>query len=556
MKDTDLYDIPNITLDKIPRPAQNQLLNFTTKCVLGNKKFILIDAPVGVGKSYYAVMVMDWFRKNYNASSQFDILTNSKILQEQYTRDFDFMQSLWGKGSYHCDKYNSDCSTGLEWCKLQNNQCDECPYKIAKARFEMADVALTNFHLFLTYQIYMPMAWKRSSKILIIDEAHDFDNVFCDFITTKISKPLLKRNGFTDEEIINAINLFGQYPEDLAPGEFVRIVQEEFLPIVKTVINRLGREAEGGNMQAVSYAQSLGNNFLKWELLQAEYSKQPDNWIVEIEQVKTTRQPAKTTKGKIKEMPAESSYYEFTAQPVWASSYLADKVWNKYDHVIFMSGTILDKTLFCKMNGIDVEQADYISQESPFPVENRPIYYFHKTGKQTFKTKELVWEKQKEVLGKILKKHKNDKGICHTANYEIMGWVSKAFNENRILTHDSTNRSDVLQQHYNSDEPTVLVSPSMMTGVDLTGDFSRFQVLIKIPYPNLGSKKIKKRMETEQNYYSLTTVRAIIQSYGRSVRSMDDHAKSYIIDSCFGDVLKWSRHYFPQWVQDAIIYVE
>ena len=53
------------------------------------------------------------------------------------------------------------------------------------------------------------MAWKRSSRVLIIDEADGFENVFCDFITTKISRPLLKRNGFTDEECANALNLFG-----------------------------------------------------------------------------------------------------------------------------------------------------------------------------------------------------------------------------------------------------------------------------------------------------------------------------------------------------------
>lgn len=555
MKELDLYDIPNITLDKTPRPAQIELLEFTKKCVLDNKKFILMDAPVGIGKSYAAVMIMDWFRKNYNASTQFDILTNSKILQEQYTTDFDFMQSLWGKGSYHCDKYDTDCGTGMEWCKLQNNQCNECPYKIAKMRFEMADVALTNFHLFLTYQVYMPMAWKRSSKVLIIDEAHSFDDVFCDFITTKISKPLLKRNGFTDIEIINAINVFGQYPEDLTPPEFVKTVNDRFLPIVKTVINRLSREAENCNMQSITYLQSLGNNFLKWEMLNDEFQKTPDNWIVEIEQIKAKEY--KKPKGKKDTQHIQSeSYYEFTAQPVWSYPYLESKVWNKYDYVIFMSGTILDKNEFCFMNGLDKEQTEYISQESPFPVENRPIYYFHKTGKQTFKTKELVWELQKEVLAKILKKHKKDKGILHTSNYEIMNWVKIAFNEDRILTHDSSNRSEVLQHHYNTEEPTVLVSPSMITGVDLCDDYSRFQVLIKIPYPNLGSKKIKKRMETNSNYYSLTTARAIIQSYGRSIRSKDDHAKSYIIDSCFTDVLKWSSHYFPKWVKDAIIYVE
>jgi Rad3-related DNA helicase len=277
-----------------------------------------------------------------------------------------------------------------------------------------------------------------------------------------------------------------------------------------------------------------------------EYNKLSENWIVEIERIKK----------KNKDGSVFEEYYEFTAQPVWAYPYLAEKVWNFYDYVIFMSGTILDKNMFSKMNGIDPSQADYISIESPFPVENRPIYYFSKTGKQTFKTKELVWLKQKEVLAKILKQHKKDKGIVHTANYEIQGWVTREFGTERILAHDSTNRADMLQLHYNTDRPTVLVSPSMMTGVDLKDDFSRHQTILKMPYPNLGSKKIKKRMDTMPDWYTLKSVQDLIQMYGRSVRSKDDKAKTYILDSCFSDILKWGGKWIPKWIKDAIQYIE
>lgn len=170
MKDIDIYDIKKIKLSKTPRPQQIELLDFTKKSILDNMKYIMIDAPVGIGKSIYSVMFMDWFKKNYDITAQFDILTNSKILQEQYTNEFDFMNSLWGKGSYHCDTFDTDCSTGGEWCKIQGSKCDNCPYTEAKYKFENGDVALTNFHLFLTYMVYMPGAWKRSSRVLIIDE--------------------------------------------------------------------------------------------------------------------------------------------------------------------------------------------------------------------------------------------------------------------------------------------------------------------------------------------------------------------------------------------------
>lgn len=546
MEGVDIYDLKKIHLDKDPRPVQTELLDFTINSIKSNKKYIVLDAPTGTGKSYFTCMFMDWFKKKFDISAQFDILTNSKILQEQYTRDFDFMNSLWGRASYQCEKYQCDCGVGSEWARLQNTKCDNCPYTVAKYKFENGDVALTNFHLFLTYMIYMPGAWKRSSRVLIIDEGHEFDNVFCDFITTKLSKPLLKRNGFNDYDVEKVFNELPLYPEEMLIDQFVDFINSKVIPVAKSVQARLLSEADEGNIKSLEYAQSLTNNIQKWDILSTEYGEDPDNWILEVEKI---------TK-KDKKNAVIEEYYEMTAQPVWAHKYLAENIWNNYDYIIFMSGTILDKNLFCKMNGLDADYASYLSVDSPFPAENRPIYFFRNIGKQTFKTKDIVWPKQKEVLKKILKRHKNEKGIIHTANYELQGWVRDQINDKRFLAHKSDNRSETLQEHYNSDEPTVLISPSMMVGVDLKDELSRHQTILKIPYPNLKSKKIKKRMDTMKEWYGLKTVQDLIQAYGRSVRSADDEAATYVLDGCFADLLKWNNHLFPHWIKEAIHYID
>lgn len=540
MEGIDIYDIKRLRLDKKPRPIQKELLNFSVKAVKNNKKYIIVEAPTGTGKSYYACMFMDWFKKEYDVSAQFDILTNSKILQEQYTNDYDFINSLWGKGSYYCEQYQCDCSTGSEWAKLQNKKCSNCPYSIAKYRFENGDVALTNYHLFLTYLIYMPQAWKRTSRVLVIDETHELEQVFCDFVLTQFSKPLLKRNGFNDYEVEN---LFKEFDPDMQMEQFINFIENRAIPIAKSVYARLVRESEE-DKNAIKTSQALIGHVQKWELLCREWGDDPTNWILEREKVE--REGSKK----------KDWYWQLTAQPIWSYKYLAENLWPRYDYVVLMSGTILDKDLFCQMNGIDPSDAAFIAIDSPFPVENRPIYFFSKIGKQSYKTKDIVWPKQKEIVDKIMKKYKSDKGIIHSGNYELASWTIRDVKEgSRLLAHKSNDRSQIVQEHYNSSEPTVLVSPSLMTGLDLKDEYSRFQVVLKMPYPNLGSEKVKKRMETMKDYYGLTTVRTLIQAYGRSVRSMDDWADTYILDGCFADILKWSGHWIPKWIKDAIKWI-
>jgi hypothetical protein len=245
MEDVNMYDISKIRIDKKPRPQQTELLNFTKQSILDNNKFIMIDAPVGIGKSIYAVMFMDWFKKNYDITATFDILTNSKILQEQYTNEFDFMNSLWGKGSYECEKYGTDCGTGMDWCKLQGIKCDSCPYSTSKYKFENGDVALTNFHLFLTYKMFMPNAWKRSSRVLIIDECLHPDT-------------LITMYDDTQKKI-----------KEVKPGDLVKTVNEktmqiEIKPVVKQHYNlNKGQQMYEIEMEDGSIINITGNHKIK-----------------------------------------------------------------------------------------------------------------------------------------------------------------------------------------------------------------------------------------------------------------------------------------------------
>ena len=57
----------------------------------------------------------------------------------------------------------------------------------------------------------------------------------------------------------------------------------------------------------------------------------------------------------------------------------------------------------------------------------------------------------------------------------------------------------MLRKHYESKKQTVLISPSLHLGVDLKDDLSRFQVIVKVPYPDLTDKKITAKRTVTQS---------------------------------------------------------
>ena len=151
-----------------------------------------------------------------------------------------------------------------------------------------------------------------------------------------------------------------------------------------------------------------------------------------------------------------------------------------------------------------------------------------------------------QAIKAILAEHKNEKGIIHCHSYKVANYLKKNIRSRRLLSHNASNRDKVLFDHMNSKSATVLLSPSMTEGVDLKGDASRFQILCKVPYPFLGDKLVRKRMNKWKWWYPLQTIKTIIQSVGRSIRTNDDRAITYILDGDWERFYSKNRDLFPE----------
>ena len=90
----DIYDFFPKGTDKI-RPIQEEILKeIETQLDMGTK-FIIIEAPTGVGKSDVNVTAA-LYKKGGT------VLTTQKILQDQYDESFNFVRSVKGKNHFPC----------------------------------------------------------------------------------------------------------------------------------------------------------------------------------------------------------------------------------------------------------------------------------------------------------------------------------------------------------------------------------------------------------------------------------------------------------------------
>jgi len=538
----DKVDI-HFPMEMKPRSQQIELIQKCKNTINNGKKFILVNAPTGSGKSYFAIMFSNWYRNYVNDEARIDIVTNSKLLQNQYKNSFDFIKVLKGQSNYHCSQHSCNCQQGKEMNSLLKKKCGSCPYDIAKQIWVNSDMGLSNFHLLNSFFIYaQDPVLERNANLLIVDEAHDFESVFCDFLSIKLSGKLFKKYGMDQTEVEKFENLLDKIK---TIEEFMDFLEMKFLPTINGLHDKYEALLKHNKNRKLyyQYFSYISKQIEKFDTVLVKYSNDPNNWSLDISRSKDRR-------------------IELLIEPIWGYDYLKEYIWRKYDHVLFMSGSILDQKMFCFINGLEPELSDYYELDSTFPVENRPIYYV-KCGKMTYNSKKTTFEKQVPIIENILKKYPDKNGIIHTTNYEIADWIKNSIDNDRLVNHDSETREDIVTKFLNENNRnddteekkvktnSVMISPSLMSGISLDEDLSRFQIIVKVPYPNIGSNKIKERQKADRKWYDWKTCVDIIQMTGRSVRSDTDWAHTFILDSSFSDIMKRTT-YLPRWFTNSI----
>jgi ATP-dependent DNA helicase DinG len=232
-------------------------------------------------------------------------------------------------------------------------------------------------------------------------------------------------------------------------------------------------------------------------------------------------------------------------------------VFEKCNRTLMMSATILDSKAFCTSLGLAPDEVKFIRIESDFPLQNRPIYPLN-IAYLNFNNLQLQEVKVKiaTTIDNLMTLYRNHKGVIHTTSYEQLNFIKESIsqtNKRRLLVTDpEIQRDEVIAEHVGSIKPTVLISPSLHTGLDLKDDLSRFQIITKVPYPNKGDRWTAAKGKIDEDWYYWQTALRLVQGYGRSVRSKEDWAKTYVLDSAFGYFVKKNRNILPDWFTQAI----
>ena len=534
-----------------PNPSQVKLLSSIDSAFNQGYKFVVCSAPTGSGKSFISktlgnasgepseefkdlVNSYQIYKKNnlggYSYEHEADnepvfgamALTITKALQDQYEDLFPDTSILKGKNNYQCS-YDTDFTVDRAPCLYVSSIRDTCCSQNTCPYYNARNEALTSRFTALNYSMFfsLPGHVKRR-EYLICDEAAELEDQLVKMFSCQIAFDTLKQSDI----FVPAVPSDKQYDK---VRHWLHTLSESIgdrVDDLKNIINSLSKKVKSNTNEHKNELMKLRELHNKIRLLIDTWHD--SEYIVEKESTGISFTPLKVNK-------------------------LSGRVFEHADKVVLMSATIIDVDNFCKTLGIEKSDFKYIEAPSSFSPDKAPILVSTKTKLNHYNLKNSLPGIVKQIKH-ICNEHGDVKGIIHSQSNFITNYIKNNINNDRFLYREPGRRNEsILEQHYTTDEATVLVSPSMSHGVDLKDNLARFQIIIKAPYLPLNDARTKKLMQADFNWYQNKMISSFIQAAGRGIRSADDYCITYVLDAAIIEAVIKNKSKIPKYFIERFI---
>jgi Rad3-related DNA helicase len=519
------------------RKFQSEAIRYALE---SDKKIIVLEASTGSGKSLIGMTAGA-------AMSGCVYLVHTKILQNQITADFPEAQSLFGRSNYQClnnPSLNCDECSWTQKSLTDPSSClhkkTDCNYESRKRAVLKARYKILNYDYFLSEANYVGKF--SDQPFIVIDEADSLENTLINFVTLQFSTYTLRRLGML--EWAAKLKMSSKDKSGLLESwkEFGEQASQRVGNIIKKLSNEIDSWGNNPNPQQA--------DVIKERIRVIRLKEKIDLFLTNVDNDWTLDNKSEDYKDQGHNLRGALIF-----RPLWMTESLANEyLWRHGHKFLLMSASFYPKPILAKILGLDTDDMDYHEVPSQFPTSNRPVY-IHPAANMTARTTDTELPKLIKAIKQIVDDYTDVKGIIHAVSYKLANSIMEGVASPRLITHNSSDRQEVIDRFMSSSDPLILVSPSLERGISLEDELCRVIIICKAPYLYLGDKIVSARLysgKIGQSWYTATMLLTILQMAGRGVRSKDDFADTYILDQKAKEAITSNPGFLPTWWLDAL----
>jgi Rad3-related DNA helicase len=566
------------------RQAQQDVLDHVREAMAAGKRDIFIQAPTGTGKSLIALELSKILQESGYMSY---LLTSEKSLQQQYEYDCNVkfavrhsdVKSISGVDTYTCDvngeKFSLGVcrSLGMSYGEAEKLPCaGTCAYIQRRRAAMLSPRSLMNYSYWLIQMNYVLRKMGDNSPfrvrdVIICDEAHKIPDIVESHFACRLKPETADRiNG-----VIGALRKIGHMydvstlPLHTAITEALAVPEKSSPADHHSALQRVYAEYTFVKNTLDTIKTSLSSSFIPGGYDNANLTSWHKNLPREVKNLFKLADDIKDHHCKVED------YTQMIEQHGLHNLVVCDEdgeraYHNMSDHLLFhrhfrnfartriyMSATLQPKLLIDRWK-LDPTKCYIINVNSDWDSANSPIVLCN--------TADMGYSGGRAAIGKAVKKidelldtHMHERGVIHTVTHLIADELkTNSRHATRLLTYANTaEKLELLDQLESTPSNSVLVGPSLFTGIDLADDKGRFNIITKLAFPNVGNTLWARRFKFARDVYFGETAAVLEQSAGRTTRHVDDYSTTYILDSRAKDFLKYSRRYMSDTFMERLV---
>lgn len=552
MKYEQLIDAAFKRLGFAPRRGQKDAVNQILEAFLDEgMQNVVLNASTGAGKSIIGTVVAECLTANKGIADDgiksSISLTATNVLAKQYHDTYEKLEGrkfimIKGANNYPCSALSQngeeETADACAWFTMMqaqgefgdvlNRHCAKCEYIDTKKRRNTIRHLTTNYSFYFVDRMYTGKFEDRD--LVIWDEAHLVNDLFSEhnaiyFSEKRIQQMIMEITDTITVSDISIAKKLRQIGVDCSiPDKINKTNYQAYLRALQEIYSYV--KEQGEEMAERSLRQNNMKAYTRYFRFAKKYEglscKIDDFFNYEYDHVFEYKEEEKAC--SVKPVFVGSMFDALQASP----------------RNLFMSATVSGSFMIKTMN-LNPSQTKFIKLPPFFPKENKEIVFFDplSLSYQSLQNPETV-QKLRKNAAKIVAHHmeNKDRGIILAPSFklqnEIVSELQPLIRKGalKLFEHKQGEKLEQIVAQFKAYKGTnaVLISPAMFEGIDLPGDLSRFQILVKAPFPSLGDKRMKYILDHHPDLYNAITIMKIVQGAGRSVRSPEDHAVTYILD--------------------------
>lgn len=233
---------------------------------------------------------------------------------------------------------------------------------------------------------------------------------------------------------------------------------------------------------------------------------------------------------------------------------ILDRVFKDHQ-LVFASGT--------PTTDLIADHVRHVTMPHPIPKSQRKIYFVSLCANLSKRSlsnlgPERCYRTIASVINQLEAAYGGKHTLVHCIGYNHAKQLASRL-QGTVFLQDVQDREAAYEAWLNYPDRSIFLSVGREQGINLKGEEYNLNIIIKLPWGNLGEEWLQNRMQHDSigkypSYLEVMCATNLMQACGRTTRTPTDFSRTFVLERLPGNLIKYLQPWFRNAMQEVDLY--